>query len=240
MPKVKIDGVESEIPQRAQGRRPGRGLLFGVAALAAGSFAAQRAPAQLPSGYSGSSTLENVEGEEAYRALRAFGACYASRNTAEALSLIATEPASREETETYRRLFRREVQCLGTEENTDMRAPLPMVRGAIAEGLYRNRALLPANLALAAPAPGAQIRKLSEVARCYTAAHREQVRALVEETVPGSRQEYRMLGGMIRDFSLCLPDSARGRRFIATQLRYSFAEALYRMPAPGPVPPGRR
>lgn len=201
-----------------------------LAALAAGGLAERPAPAQLTSGYSGSSSLANVEGEEAYRSLRAFGNCYAQRNTPQALALIATDPASPEETETYRRIFRREVQCLGP-ENAEMHATLPMVRGAIAEGLYRTRAALPQNLALYAPAPGAEIRKLSEAARCYVAGHRDQARALIEETVPGSRREHEMLNLMVPDFFQCLPAAARGRRFLSTQLRYSFAEALYRMPA---------
>jgi hypothetical protein len=212
-------------------------IFIGIAALI-GAGSPEAAPAQLPSGYSGSSSLTNIDGEEAYRTLRAFGACYAERNLAQALMLIATDPSSREEADTYRRLFRHEVQCLGTETDTEMRFPLPMVRGAIVEGLYRNHADLPAHLALTAPAPGAPIRKLSEAARCFTAQHRDQARALVETTVPGSRQEYEMVSRMVPDFFRCLPDTARDRRFIATQLRYSFAEALYRMPAASPAPAG--
>jgi hypothetical protein len=203
--------------------------MLGVALIV--GLGARPAPAQINSSYSGTSSLSNVEGEEAYRSLRAFGNCYAQRNMPEALALIATDPASPQETETYRRIFRREVQCLGP-ENAEMHATLPMVRGAIAEGLYRNRAALPQNLSLQAPAPGAEIRKLSEAARCYVAGHRDQARALIEESVPGSRREYEMLNLMVPDFFQCLPAAARGRRFLSTQLRYSFAEALYRMPAP--------
>jgi hypothetical protein len=221
--KVSSDGGETGRPQRAS-----RVAMLGVAALIA-SFTAPAARAQLNSGYSGSSSLSNVEGEEVYRSLRAFGNCYAQRNAPQALALIATDPASPEERETYRRIFRREVQCLG--DNVEMQMTLPMVRGAIAEGLYRSRAVLPQGLALAAPALGAEIRKLSEAARCYVAGHRDQARALIEESVPGSQREHEMLNGMVDDFFQCLPAAARGRRFLSTQLRYSFAEALYRMPA---------
>jgi hypothetical protein len=235
MPKVQVDGVEIELPQGAAAlgrrRRGATGALAALAALAALGPAGQSASAQLAAGYSGNSSLSNIQGEEAYRILRAFGACYASRNSAGALALIATDPGTREEADTYRSLFRRDVQCLGSEENTEMRFPLPMVRGAIAEGLYRNRAALPANLALSAPAPGAPIRKLSEAARCYAATHRNEADTLVATTVPGSRREYELVSAMVPEFVRCLPETARGRRFLATQLRYSFAEALYRMPA---------
>ena len=132
-----------------------RGLLA-VAALAAGGFAGTAAPAQIAPGVSGSSSTTTMDDGEAWRTLRAFGSCYASRNLDDALALIATPPGSRAEAETYRRLFRRDNQCVG--DNTDLRMPVVMVRGAIAEGLYKNGAALPASLACP-PASGAPIRK---------------------------------------------------------------------------------
>src|SRR5688500_14126299 len=79
------------------------------------------APAQIAPGLSGSSsTMTFVDNGEAFRALNAFAACYARQNSARALELIATEPATREEAETYRRLFRRDnMSCLG--EDTELR-----------------------------------------------------------------------------------------------------------------------
>lgn len=173
-----------------------------------------------------------MDGSEAMRTLRAFGACYAMRNTANAWALIATEPGSRGEAETYRRLFRRDSEgCLG--EATELRVPVFMVRGAIAEGLYERRLAVPLQLQFPALAPGAPIRTLSEAARCYASAHPDGVRALLE-TAPGSRPEYAALSEMAEDFFRCVPETARGRRFDATQVRYRLAEALLRMAGPAP------
>jgi len=98
---------------------------------------------------------------------------------------------------------------------------------------------LPPNLALTPPPPGTAIRTLSEAARCYTSGHRQQVRTLIEQTQPGSRQELAALTEMAPDFFRCIPDTARGRRFDTAQIRYRLAEALYRMPATSPAPAGQ-
>lgn len=247
MLQVKVDNVEIGVPHGTSGRGPGVGprsarcgygklrrraktfTFLGITALMAGGLAEQSAAAQISSGYSGTSTTSTFGSDEAWRTLRAFGYCYASRNLPGALALIATEPGSRTEADTYRRLFRGDSQCLGGD--TELRMSLIMVRGAIAEGLYRHGAALPANLVLPVPEPGAPIRTLSEAARCYTAAHRDRVRALVDETRPGSRQEFAALTDMAPDFFRCVPDTARGRQFDSTQLRFRLAEALLRMPA---------
>ena len=191
----------------------------------------QTAPAQIASGFSGRSSQMTMDESEAMRTLRAFGSCYAERNTAEAWSLIGTEPGSQGEADTYRRLFRRDSQgCLG--EATELQVPVYMVRGAIAEGLYSRRVAVPAQLRVSPLAPGAAVRTLSEAARCYTAAHPDKVRALVENTLPGSPPEHVALSEMAPDFFRCVPETARGRRFGSTQVRYKLAEALLRMAGP--------
>jgi hypothetical protein len=219
-------------------RGPPRLLAMGIAAAIVGGSAFQGLAAQIASGISGSSTTSTFDEGEAWRTLRAFGHCYSSRNLAGALALIATEPGSRAEAETYRRLFRGDSQCLGG--NTELAMPVAMVRGAIAEGLYRNRAALPANLTLAAPVAGAPIRRFSEAARCYAATHRDQVRSLVETTAPGSRQELTALNDMASDFIRCLPEAARNRGLNPTQVRYLVAEALLRLPASPSAAAGQR
>lgn len=224
---------------RARRRRGAtRFSVIGLAALIAGGGAGQDAAAQIAAGVSGSSTTTTMDDGEAWRTLRAFGHCYSSRNLAGALALIATEPGSRAEAETYRRLFRGDSQCLGG--STELAMPVAMVRGAIAEGLYRNRAALPANLALAAPVAGVPIRRFSEAARCYAATHRDQVRSLVETTAPGSRQELAAMNDMASDFFRCLPEVARSRRLNPTQVRYLVAEALLRLPTSPSASAGRR
>jgi hypothetical protein len=205
-------------------------FLIGLAAMLAAGFAASGVTAQLSPGVSGSSSLTYFDNEEAMRTLRVFGTCYSGRHPEESLAFMATEPASQAEADLYRRMFRRDNQnCLG--ENTEMRVPVAFVRGAIVEGLYRNGTALPPNLALSPPPPGTPIRTLSEAARCYTAGHRDQVRSLIEQTQPGSRQELAALTEMAPDFFRCVPDTARGRSFDSAQIRYRLAEALYRMPA---------
>ena len=211
---------------------PARALRPAAAALAVGlaaALAAQSAPAQVAPGRSGSSTLRVVEDDgEAWRTLVAFGTCYAARSTANALALIATEPGSREEEQTYRRLFSRDNQiCLGG--NTELRMPLAMVRGAIAEGLYERGVALPPNLIQAPPRAGS-IRTLSEAARCYVAAHRERVHALAADTRAGSRGEHEALSAVAPGFFRCVPETARDRQFDPTLIRYRLIEAALRMP----------
>jgi len=230
MPKVLVDAVETHARLRARGRDAAGPFLIGVAAMLAGGLAASGASAQLSPGVSGSSSLTYFDNDEAMRTLRVFGICYASRHPEDSLAFMATDPASQAEADLYRRMFRRDNQnCLG--ENTEIAVPVALVRGAIVEGLYRNGTALPANLALSPPPPGTPIRTLSEAARCYTVGHRDQVRTLIEQTQPGSRQELAALTEMAPDFFRCIPDTARGRRFDSAQIRYRLAEALYRMPA---------
>lgn len=224
--KFKVDAAGI----RCRARR-GAGKLTGAAALIAAVLAGQEASAQIAPGRSGtSSTMTITDNEEAFRTLNAFANCYARQNTARALELIATEPGTTAEAETYRRLFRRDnMSCLG--EATELFMPMALVRGAIAEGLYKRGVALPPNLVQAAPEPGT-VRTLSDAARCYTAAHRDRVRALVEQTPPGSRREFAALTEMAADFFQCVPEAGRNRQFNPTQLRFRLAEALLRMPAP--------
>ncbi len=192
--------------------------------------AASSAPAQIAPGRSGSSTMSSFGGDEVWRTLDAFGSCYALQNWPQAFELLATTPGSREEAVVYRRLFRSHNQsCLG--EGTVRLSVAPdMVRGAIAEGLYRRGYAVPSNLIVAAPPPGAEIRTFSEAARCYATTHREQVRTLITETRPGSRQEMEAINALSGEFSTCLPPRVRNRTFFSTEIRFRLAEALLRLP----------
>jgi hypothetical protein len=224
---VSSDGVETGRPQR-----PSRAVLLGVAALIAG-FTAPAARAQLNSGYSGSSSLSVIDDAESFRTLNAFGSCFASRKTAEALALIATPVGSPEEGAIFRqRISRASVVCLGGD--TQLRMQRFLLRGAIAEGLYRRAIALPASLTLPTPAPGTPTRTLADAARCYTAGHRDRVRALIDQSRMGSREEYALLSEMAPEFFLCVAESSRGGQFISPLIRGHLAEALYRMPASTP------
>ena len=233
----RIDHGETRLPRGAHRaaavrRRRGawrRGGVLGVSALLAGTVATQGF-AQVAPGYSGSSsTIVSNDSEDALRLLHAFGNCYARMSTQRAFELLGTEPGSREEAATYRRLFRGDSQnCLG--EGTDLRVPVAFVRGSIAEGLLENAIPVPAALARAAPGPGDQIRKYSEAARCYAAGHAGEIRTLLA-SAPGGQRELAALRPLAGDFFRCMPSSAQDRRFNATHLRYMLAEALLRLPS---------
>ena len=195
------------------------------------------APAQIAPGYSGSSsTTYGIDATEFWRTIRGFGACFAKEKPADALALIATAPDSKEEAAVFKRISRGESQTCLTD--TSLRVPVPLIRGAIAEGLYKRGVAVPAGLLLPPPAPGMPIRTLGDAARCYTAAHRDEVRALLAETAAGSKKERAALDRMAADFWLCLPKFAQKRGFNPTQIRFRLAETLLRIPAPAAAAAG--
>lgn len=226
-----VDAVENRVPRGALRRRarPARAWRLGVAAVLIAGAAGEAVLAQLSPGYSGtSSTIVTNDNEEALRTLTAFATCYARTHSADAFALLATDPHSVAEAETYRRLFRRDNQaCLG--EGTELSVPVTFVRGAIAEGLLERGTAVPAALVRAAPAAGAEIRKYTEAARCYAANHGAEIRALLA-TSPGGRREFDALRPLADDFFRCMPAGGQNRRFNATHLRYMLAEALLRLP----------
>lgn len=210
--------------------RPASSAL-GIVALALVAAATAPAAAQIAPGQSGqSSTMVFEDNGEFFRTLVAFGNCYAGSNAERAFALFATEPGSNDERETYRRLFARGTNsCLhGT---TLLNVTRSMVRGAIAEGLYRRRAAMPDHLVQPPLASDAPVRTLSEAARCYATTHRIEVESLVAESRAGSRREFELMSAMADDLFRCLPETARGRSFDPTLLRYRLVEALLRMPA---------
>jgi hypothetical protein len=213
------------MPNRFLGRS-----LAGAAALAAAVGGALSASAQIAPSLSGHSTLQVYNDRQTVMAaLMSFGECYAKNKTAKALRLIATEPTSRAERQTYIELFRNSDEaCLG--DISSLAADVPLVRGAIAEGLYRDRIPLPPALMQTAPAP-ADVRDLSGAARCYTVSHRNEVRALLAETKPGGRKEYDGLARLMPDFLKCVPAGAK-MNFAAAVIRFRLAEALLRTSGP--------
>lgn len=181
------------------------------------------------------STTKYFGSEEAMNELAAFGRCYAKRNRADALSLIATRPTSREEVQVYRKLFSGDnLVCLipGTELNL----PPAYVRGAIAEGLLRAGEGIPAGHVLPAPV-AAEVRNLSDAARCYAAGHRDQVQAVLA-TKPATKQELAAVSAAMGGFEACLPAGVKVE-FDSTVIRYRLAEALLRLPPPATAASGR-
>jgi hypothetical protein len=187
--------------------------------------AAVPAGAQIAGSHSGSSTVQYFGNEMALRELQTFGTCYADSSRREAFQLIATEPGSRAELETYRKLFRKPYQsCLGSVIQLNVSHTL--VRGAIAEGLLKKHVPLPPQLALTAPRP-AEVRNLAGAARCYVAGHRDDALRLLTDTRIGSRKEYDSVVAAMPEFVKCVPKVGR-LQFDATLVRHRIAEALYR------------
>jgi len=196
-----------------------------LAGLAALGLLASPASAQISNGASGSSTMFYLNSEQAMEEVVGFGSCYAKESPEKALRLIATRPSSREEAQTYVALFKKPYQsCLG--DVTRLGATLPIVRGAIAQGLYKRKVPLPPALMQTALGQ-AQVRNLADAARCYTASHRDEARSLVEGTKVGSRKEYDAVMKLLPDLLKCVPRGAKAE-FTATLVRFRLAEALLR------------
>jgi hypothetical protein len=100
--------------------------------------------------------------------------------------------------------------------------------------LYRAGGGLPAHLRLPAPAV-AEVRNLSDAARCYAAGHPDQVQALLA-TKPGSKEEYRAVSALMDGFGACIPPGVKFQ-FDATVIRFRLAEAQLRLQGAA-APPG--
>jgi hypothetical protein len=199
-----------------------------VAAGIAAFALAPAASAQIAPGRSGSSTMTYYSGKEVLADALSFGECYAKARPERSLRLIATEPGSREEAQTYVALFKKGNQgCMG--DLVELRLPLAMIRGGIAEGLLKGRVPIPPELKQTAPAR-AQVRNLGGAARCYIVAHRPQATRLVD-SLPGSRKEFDAVMALMPEFRKCVPNGARAQ-FSPTLVRFRIAEALLRTSAP--------
>jgi hypothetical protein len=185
---------------------------------------ASPAAAQLAPSRSGSSTTSYMSGEEAFNEMVSFGRCYATQSTNNALRLIATEPETREEIAVYKDLFKGDDQTCLTFAS-ELSAPYQLIRGSIAEGLYRGRVPLPAGMILTAP-EAAQVRNLAGAARCYVKGNEVDARALAE-TKPGSRQEQAAIQAALPAFAKCLPPGV-SLNFSATLIRFRIVEGLFR------------
>ena len=216
-------------PVGAVGKRMPFGALAALATLALG-LTAQGASAQLAPGYSGTSSEGRmfVGNEETWQTLRVFGACYARLNPPRALEIIAAEPGSAQERETFRRVMTGPQDCMGYVRR--MRAPFAYMRGAIAEGLCKRNVAVPESLRRAPPARGADSHSVAESAGCVAATRAEQVRALLA-TPLGSRRERDAAQAVMRDaFPACMP-SGVSVDLSPALVRYALAEALLRLPS---------
>lgn len=196
---------------------------FALALLAMPSLAA----AQIGGGHSGISTEYAFSSRQAYDDLNAFGACFATRQTSDALKLLRTEPDSADEARVYKQLFSNEQYCLG--DLSGLSVPWQYVRGSVAEGFYDRK--LPVAPAFAAPTalPADKVRSVMDAALCYAGSHSAEARRLIEATKPATTEEAAAFEAIWKDFEACLPaNMPAGYRFDTLLLRYRIAEALWR------------
>ena len=202
--------------------------VLGLCAILCG----EAASAQIAPGRSGQSSMQSFGGQEVWDTLIEFGVCYASREQKAAYELVSTRGGSVEEAATYKRLFRNQNQmCLG--DVSQLSVNWQLVRGAIAEGLYRKAAPVPTALAVRAAPSREQVRNFSEAALCYAAAHPGEAQALVATRV-GSKAEDRAVTAALKGLAQCIPPTAkRSLEMDATLIRFRVAEALWRLGANG-------
>ena len=89
------------------------------------------ARAQIGGGHSGTSTEWSFSGRIAFDELNAFGECFATKQTKDAMRLVSTEAGSVDEAKVYKELFSKDQFCLGN--LAGLSVPWRYVRGAIAE-----------------------------------------------------------------------------------------------------------
>jgi hypothetical protein len=196
---------------------------IGVALLAAPSAAS----AQLGTGKSGVSSEYRFSGRGAYDELNAFGECFATKQTKDALRLVGTEAGSADEARVYKALFSKEQFCLGS--LSGLSVPWQFVRGAVGEGFYARRVPVPANLALPRDLAPAKVQSVMDAATCYVGQHPADARALIETTKPATKEEMAAFDAHWAEFEACLPaNMPKGYKFDTLLLRYRIAEALWR------------
>jgi hypothetical protein len=201
----------------------GRTLLQCIALLSLPTLAA----AQIAGGRSGVSTIHSFNGRMAFDDLNAFGECFASSQTKDAIRLVSTEAGSVDEARVYKELFSKEQFCIG--DLLSLQVPWRLVRGAVAEGFYARRMPPPANLALPRDLPPEKVQSVMDAATCYVGKHPVDARALVETTKPASKEESAAFDALWSNFEACLPaNMPKNYQFDELLLRYRFAEALWR------------
>jgi hypothetical protein len=190
--------------------------------------AASPAAAQMGGGHSGFSTERIFTGRGAYDDLNAFGACYASKQTSDALKLLRTEAGSVDEANVYKVLFSKDQFCLG--DLSGLGVPWKLVRGAIAEGMYARKMPLPAGFAAPRAMTREQVKSVMDAAICYVSQHPSDARALIETTKPGTKEEVAAVDAFEANFAACLPPNIPQQVQIDTiLLRYRIAEAMWRL-----------
>ena len=218
--KAIVGGVELERRIAEWHGQSGPLAAFAVLAALPSAAAAQSQPVQSTSFYAG--------GQEAWDVLSFFGDCYASQQSDDAIKLVSTKPDSVEEAKAYKQLVAKQNQpCLGYA--TSMHVSYQMVRGAIAEGLYRHSKPLPAALAVTTAPSVSQVRNFMDAALCFTATHRDEVRKLLATTHLGTKAEDEAVTALLPGLNACVPPNARKISITSPMIRVRLAEAMWRL-----------
>jgi hypothetical protein len=200
-----------------------RGFQFAVLVAASSSVSAQ-----IGGGHSGTSTEWSFGGRIAFDELNAFGECFASRQTQDALKLVATDPASADEARVYKALFSKEQFCLGN--LSGLSVPWKLVRGAVGEGFYAKRMPLPPAFVAPQSMPPEKVQSVMDAAICYAGKHPADARKLVETTRPATQEENAAIEALWLEFKACLPPNMpAGFQIENIMLRYRIAEAMWRL-----------
>jgi len=201
--------------------------ILAVAAAALSALLAAPAPAQLPPARSGMSSGWTATNLDAVKEIASFGRCYAKTVPKDVLKVLATTPGTQEEADVFAKVLGEDMPCMST--GSGFRMPLPYIRGAMVEGYYVAHLPIPASLRLPAPAP-AEVRSLSDAARCYAAGHLSETVALLA-TPAGSREEHDAVARMLPDLRACISGGGQVR-LDATLVRFRLAEALIHLAPP--------
>lgn len=207
-------------PERSAGRACAAAAATILAALTCvGAAFAQVAPT-----YSGTSTMQTYSGDSIMQDLSNVGTCLVRRKAAQAEAFIAAPMGSPAEAAAYKALVGRSTSCL--RDLSSMSVAQPLLRGAIAEALYKARFSGGAPAApAAAAAPSADL--MSQFADCYARAHPQEVHALVTRTRITTKEERAALSRMAPGFGPCLPSGVR-IELRPSYVRLAFIEAFYR------------
>jgi len=211
-------------------------LLFGAVAASA-QYGAPPPRQDIPQNNRPAPESQTVAPATRGEVLRA-AACVVGRDAAPAEAFLATAPFSSQEREKAIRLLRAAERCL--RQDVPVLTSAPVLRGAVAEALYRARFAQPA-AALAPAAAAAPLLLASEVssrddaaflttswglAQCAAPQHPDLVRALLA-TEAGTDGEMAALQALYPSFTACVAAGTQ-LRVDRGGIRAMLAESLYR------------
>lgn len=196
-------------------------IIATVVAMASGPSVAQ-----LASGVSGSSGVRESGRDETWYTVRELGRCLVASKAVAADALVRTAPGSPAENAAVKTLIGRNSICL--RGANQLRASRFMIRGSIADALYKARFAKTGRLPVDAAGTAGQAppRSLSEVSACFAARHGSQVHTLVTTTPIGSALEAREVARIIPGLRDCFI-AADKFTTDATSFRMMWVEALY-------------